>query len=166
MNEARLHFSPPIYSATRLLFQTQFYLLLPWSRASCVAYSAYFWCSRLLVPGAAYRLHPCLSHPCSCAGADAPDLTGRSSSSRFDVVSTTDVRGRRERSSSPSSGPSTSSDRRLDALATKGGEKCRLKPAAPAMRGKLRQRILPMAKNKTAPDESGAAVFNLIKLNY
>jgi enolase-phosphatase E1 len=58
-----------------------------------------------------------ISHHPSTASADASDLTGRSPSSRLDVVSTTPA---------PSSGPSTPSNQRLNALATNSGEKCGL----------------------------------------
>jgi hypothetical protein len=74
--------------------------------------------SRLLfsIGGVAQALARISRHP-STTAADASDLTGHSPSSRLDVVSTTP---------SPTSGPSTPSDRRLDALATMCGEKCGL----------------------------------------
>ena len=58
-----------------------------------------------------------ISHQQSTAAADASDLAVRSPSSQLDVVSTTPA---------PSFGPSTSPDRRLEALATIADEKCGL----------------------------------------
>ncbi len=65
--------------------------------------------------GLAYLAH--ISHHPSTAAIDASNLTACPPSSRLDVVSATP---------SPSSGPGTPSDRRLDALATMRGEKCGL----------------------------------------
>jgi uncharacterized membrane protein len=75
-------------------------------------FSILFWI--LIIAGVVQAL---ISHHPSSTAADASDLTRRSPSSRLDVVQTTP---------SPSSSPSTPSDRRLDALATKCGEKCGL----------------------------------------
>ncbi|ALP52899.1 hypothetical protein Tel_06865 [Candidatus Tenderia electrophaga] len=60
-----------------------------------------------------------ISHHSPTANANPSDLTGRSHSSRLDVVSTTPA---------PSSAPSTPSNQRLGALATNSGEKCGLDP--------------------------------------
>ena len=66
----------------------------------------------------------CISHYTSTTATNSSALTGRSHYSRLDVVSTTP---------SPSTSPSSPSDRRLVALATKCGEKPGL------------ERILPIA---------------------
>ncbi len=58
-----------------------------------------------------------MSHRPSTTHADLLAVTGRTPSSRLDVVSATP---------SPSSGPSPPSQRHLDALATNGGEICGL----------------------------------------
>ena len=62
-----------------------------------------------------------LLHPCSRADADMLAVTVRTPYGRFDVVSTTPA---------STSGPCTPSQRHLDALVTKAGEKCGLENKA------------------------------------
>ena len=83
-----------------------------------------------LIPGSSrgIRLLARISHHPTAANADPLAVTGRTPCRRLDVVSTTPA---------TPSGPCPPSQRHLDALASRGGEKCGLKESGLAVVGQV-----------------------------